>query len=111
MNIGNQYFSLVTLKGRTRQGIPFGPLSFIVHLNFFSTPNALGFIYVDDTSSCTASGSSASLAMQMNAGYAALWARNNDLKPNAQKTLGFLFFSAKKAAQANPVVINGQLIA
>ena len=91
VRIGDQYSSLLTLNGGTPQGTLFGPLSFIVHLGDFSTPCALDFIYVDDTSSCTASDKPDSPAMQANADYAALWARNNDMKLNAQKTLELVF--------------------
>ena len=49
--------------------------------------------------SCTASDKPDSLAMQANADYAALWARNNDMKLSAQKTLELVFFPAKKPAQ------------
>ena len=94
--------------GGNPHGTLFGPMSFITHLGNFSTPSALDFIYVDDTSCCTASGSPASPAMQVNADYAALWARNNDMKLTAQKMLELVFSSAKKPAKVNPVVTNGQ---
>ena len=113
VKIGDQYSSLLTLNGGWGpQGTLFGPLSFIVHLGDFSMPCALDFTYVDDTSSCTASDKPDSPAMQANADYTALWARNNDMKLNAQKTLELVLSPAKKPAQViNPVVINGQHIA
>ena len=108
---GDQYSSLLTLNGGTRQGTLFGPLSVIVHLGDFSTLCALDFIYVDDASSCTASDKTDSPGIQANADYAALLARNNDMKLNAQKTLELVYSSAKKPAQViNHVVINGQHI-
>ena len=112
MRTGDQYSSLLTLNGGTPQGNLFGPLSFIVHLGDFSMPCALDFIYVDDTSRCTASDKTDSPAMQANADYTALWARNNDMTLNAQKTLELVLSPAKKPAQViNRVVINGQHIA
>ena len=49
VRIGNNYSSMVTLNGGTPRVLFFGPLSFLVHLRDFATPEAEDYIYMSMT--------------------------------------------------------------
>ncbi len=106
VKVGDTCSPLVTLNAGTPQSTLLGPLAFIVHLGDFDTPSPVeDYIYVDDTSSCSASNDPLSHHLQDAADYAQSWSDVNDMKINATKTKEMVFSTSKHPLTLTPISV------
>ena len=105
------HLCMLTLNGDTPQRTLFGPLSFVVYLGDLCTPEVTDYIYVDDTSCCSASTDLSSPSVQRTAEYAVEWVIAMIWNWTHRKHRSWCFRVRWHLLTLEPTVIGGEPVA